>query len=380
MTRTVAAPLAALAAASLLTSLAAQNVGVTLSNAIDGYIEVPYAPQVVPQSGITVEAWVTYDDATIPMTWRYPTIVRQGLSVGGSEDYFLRVEAGSSAGRTIKWKVVTANGVGYDVNWPFAAGQLLTWTHIAATYDGATSALYINGALVGSTPCNGMPIRDVGNEVFRIGKGSDVGTPMEVWNGDIDEVRLWPFARTQAEIQQTMNLELGNVPGLVSTWNLNGNYVDTSGGMHATATGAVTPSATGPALTPTLLQPAYQFGASTPGCLGPIALSVGSIATPGNLAFAPVCTRAPSGSFGMLLVSLAALPAPIQIAGFDLWVSPVPAKLLLGSVNGLGTVRCGLPIPASVPPGFTLALQFGILDPCGPQGITASDAASVVLQ
>lgn len=376
-------PVAAFAtAATLLTATAAaQNVGVAFNNTVDGYIEVPYSQLVAPQSGITVEAWITYDDATLPTGYRYPTIARQGISVGGSEDWFLRINADNVGARVLRWKVITAASTQLSVNWTFAPGQLNTWTHVAATYDGATAALFVNGVQVGSAAGTGSPIRDINNEVLRIGKGSDVATPIEVWNGEIDEVRLWPFARTQAEIQSTMNLELAGVPGVVSTWNLNGNLLDTSGGgQHAISSGAVTFTANPLVLTPPVLQPAFPVGASTPGCLGDLRISLTSLATVGNAAFAPVCTRAPANAVAFLMTSFQALPAALQVAGVDLWLNPVPAVLSLGSVNALGTVRCALPIPATAPLGLGLSFQFAVFDPCGPQGITASDAMTVVLQ
>jgi hypothetical protein len=380
MSRLLAPSLSALAASALIASAAAQNLGVALSNQIDGYIEVPYSQLVVPQSGITFEAWITYDDATIPASWRYPTIVRQGVSVGGSEDYFLRVEAGNTAARVLRWKVVTALG-SPTVSWSFSAGQLSTWTHVAATYDGTTAALYINGVQVGTAAASGAAIRDLNNEVLRIGKGSDVATPIEVWNGQIDEVRLWPFARTQAEIQATMNMELGAIPGVVSTWNLNGNYLDTSGGgQHATSSGQVTFTPNTLNLTPPVVQAAFPFGASTPGCLGPIAISLTSLAQVGNAAFAPVCTRAPANAIAFLMTSFQPLPAPLQVAGVNVWLNPVPSVLSLASVNGLGAARCGLPLPVTAPLGLGLNFQFALLDACGPQGITASSAMTVVLQ
>jgi len=52
-----------LAATLLSATITAQNTGITLTATADGYVGVPYSAQVVPQSGITVEAWITYDDA-----------------------------------------------------------------------------------------------------------------------------------------------------------------------------------------------------------------------------------------------------------------------------------------------------------------------------
>lgn len=361
----------------LLGGLAAQNVGVALNANVDGYIEVPYSPQVVPRSGITVEAWLTYDDATLPTGWRYPTVVRQGVSVGGSEDYFLRVNADNIGARVLRWKVVTATN-SVIVNWTFAAGQLNAWTHVAATYDGATAALYVNGAQVASAAGNGAPIRDVGSEVLRIGKGSDIATPIEVWNGQIDEVRLWPFARTQAEIQASMNLELASVPGLVSTWNLNGTFGDSSSTLHATSSGQVTFTANTLALAPTLLP--IATGTSTAGCLGALALMPTGAAQVGNLGFGIACTQTPPSAIAVWGLSTGTLPGSFPLLGVDIWIDPTGLLLTTTAIaNGLGALRLGVPIPATAPLGFTFATQALVLDPCGSQGFTASNALTTFL-
>lgn len=358
----------------------AQNLGASFTNTVDGYIEVPYSARVVPQSGITIEAWITYDDATLPTGWRFPTLVRQGLSVGGSEDYFLRIEAGNSGARQLRWKVVTASGSSYTVNWSFAAGQLTTWTHVAATYSGTASTLFVNGVQVATVAANGSPIRDLNNEVFRIGKGSDVATPIEVWNGQIDEVRMWPFARTQAEIQQTMNSQLWSVPGLVSTWNLDGHTLDTSGGLHATSSGAVAFVANPLVLTALPAPSGYSSGSSTPGCLGDLRASFGSLPQPGNLAFAATCTRAPANASTFYAIAFGTAPVPMPVAGIQFLLDPATTIAGFTTASGLGVARVPVGLPAWIGSGFSLAFQFGFLDPCGPQGVTASDAMVVVTQ
>ncbi|MCA8973975.1 MAG: LamG domain-containing protein [Planctomycetes bacterium] len=367
-------------ALTLLPALAAQNLGIALSATVDGYVDVPYSSQVVPQSGITVEAWITYDDATLPTGWRYPTVLRQGHTTGGSEDYFLRVEAGNTGARTLRWKVVDQNNTNFAVNWPFATGQLLTWTHVACTYDGVTAAMYVNGTQVGSVAANGLPIRDLNSESLRIGKGSDVATPIEVWNGEIDEVRLWPFARTQAEIAQTMSYQLAGVPGLVSTWSLDGHLLDLSGNQHATSSGQVTFTPNTLNLTQLSAASGTAVGASTPGCLGPIEMSFGSLPQAGNLDFGPVCTRVPGNAITFLAMALNAAPVPLHIAGIDFWLDSSTSLAVLASANGLGAARFTVPMPAWLPNGTSLAFQYGIVDPCGPQGLTASNALVTLTQ
>jgi len=368
---------AAVAALVSLASVTAQNLGVAFDPNVDGYLEVPYSPQVVPQSGITVEAWITYDDAALPTGWRYPTIVRQGISVGGSENYFLRVNAGNTGLRQLRWKVVTTTG-SPTVDWTFAAGQLTTWTHVAATYNGANAVLYVNGMQVGSAVGNG-PIRDTGNEVLRIGKGSDVSTPIEVWNGELDEVRLWPFARTQAEIQSTLNQELSAVPGRVSTWNMSGTWLDTSGTLHATSGGQVTPTVNPLMLSAPALS-AIGVGASTAGCLGPLALAPGSLPMFGNTAFGVVCTPNPANSIGVFGVSFGVIPAPFPLLGVDIWLDPATVYIYTEFANSLGALRVGLPLTPIFSAGFAFAVQALVLDACGPADFTASDALILIVQ
>ncbi|MGA1525924.1 MAG: hypothetical protein ACO4CZ_18320, partial [Planctomycetota bacterium] len=51
-------------------TLTAQASSITFSNSnpLGGGVEVPHAVQLVPASGITIEAWVTYDETTLGTT------------------------------------------------------------------------------------------------------------------------------------------------------------------------------------------------------------------------------------------------------------------------------------------------------------------------
>ncbi|MBL8738537.1 MAG: LamG domain-containing protein [Planctomycetes bacterium] len=372
-------PLSTLVATLLVAGLAplgAQDMGAKFSNLVDAFIELPYSPALVPQTGITFEAWITYDETTIGTGWRYPTLMRQGNSGGGSENMFLRVNAHNTNTRQIAWKVVTASN-SVTCTWPFAAGQLLNWTHIAGTYDQTGAKLFVNGVQVASVPGNGQPIRDTNNQTLRIGKGDDIGTPMEVWNGEVDEVRLWPFARTQAEIQATMNQRLSGVAGGVATWNLDGHSIDTSGGMIGNQVGAVTFQANTLALASVPLP--FPIGLGTPGCLGDLRLAPTSAASLGNSAFAVVCTRAPANATVAWGITTGVLPSPIVLEGALVWLDLVDVILGIGGADALGVSRAPIPIPATAPLGFTFAIQAAPVDPCGPFGFTTSDATIVQL-
>jgi hypothetical protein len=212
----------------------AQNQALSVStnlNPASGYLDVPHSPLLAPPS-ITIEAWVKYDDATIPTGWVFPTIGRKNF-VQGVAEWFLRVDAGNNNTKRLRLWVNGTNGI-CNVNWNFTAGQLATWTHVAATYDGSFGRIYINGAQVAQTVGTG-PLVGLG-DIMRIGAGDTApGSANERWNGLLDEVRIWSVARTQQEIAAGMNQQILQAPGLSASYLMNGDGQDQSGnGLHAT--------------------------------------------------------------------------------------------------------------------------------------------------
>lgn len=79
-----------------------------------------------------------------------------------------------------------------------------TWTHLAATFDGATVRLYVNGAQVASRAQTTPLAATTGT--LQIGGDS---YPNEFFVGRIDEVRVYNRALTSAEIQADMNTAVG---------------------------------------------------------------------------------------------------------------------------------------------------------------------------
>ncbi len=367
-------PLAVLAILPLAAAIPAQNQGLVLANGTTGHLDVPHSPTLVPTGGITVEAWVAYNSA-LGAGWRFPTILRQDPSPGASS-YFLRVEAGNSLQNRLMWWVSTSNG-DFQLNWFFAPGALAGWTHLAATYDGATLRIFANGAEVAQGAGTG-PILDTGG-TFRIGGGDPTIAGGETWNGEIDEVRVWPFARSAAAIASTMNLRLATIPGEVTTWNLDGDGSDSSGANTATAVGAVVFAAN------TLVQQPVPFPGlialgSGSGCSSGGLAAATAVPAVGNAGFGVVGTRAPASGLGVAALSTAPLPAPITVLGIDVFVDPTAAVLLTTLANTLGTSDVAVPIPADVAlVGFGLFAQFAWLDATCASGFSASGALTAIV-
>jgi hypothetical protein len=75
-----------------------------------------------------------------------------------------------------------------------------TWTHLAATHDGATLRLYVNGVQAASQAVTGTIRTSSG--ALSIGGNAVWG---EYFRGRLDEVRVYNRALSAAEVQTDMN-------------------------------------------------------------------------------------------------------------------------------------------------------------------------------
>ena len=95
------------------------------------------------------------------------------------------------------------------------------WHHAAATYDGTTWRLYLDGQLDGQATV-GQPPASQGDQHASIGSAlTSTGVAAGFFDGVIDEVRIWNRALPVGEIDANLNLELTSGNGLVARWGLN---------------------------------------------------------------------------------------------------------------------------------------------------------------
>jgi Concanavalin A-like lectin/glucanases superfamily len=153
--------------------------------------------------------WVTVEDAgsldvTSAMTleaWVYPTgslaVARPvvGKERPSNAAWFLNAATAGSANPSVAVRAGNSNVV------VTAGGPLPvnTWTHLAATYDGASLRLYVNGALAAERATSG--VLATSSRPLRIGHNDVAGG---VFLGRIDEVRVYARALTAPEIQADM--------------------------------------------------------------------------------------------------------------------------------------------------------------------------------
>lgn len=135
------------------------------------------------------------------------------------------------------------------------------WHHVAATYDGTTWRLYVDGVLDVSKDANATPRAD-SIQHFGIATTFDsAGTAAGQFAGAMDEVRVWNYARTEDQIKETMYRTVASAEGLVGRWALDSSDTieDTAGDDDGTASGGptvVTGAVLDRGLPPTLSAPA----------------------------------------------------------------------------------------------------------------------------
>lgn len=92
-----------------------------------------------------------------------------------------------------------------------------TTYYIAATYDGSTMEIYVDGDSQGTKSIS-TTISNGGGDV-RVGSRPDGA---QFFDGDVSDFRIWSDTRTQTEIQNNMLTTLdGSESGLVGYWKIN---------------------------------------------------------------------------------------------------------------------------------------------------------------
>ena len=111
-----------------------------------------------------------------------------------------------------------------------------TWHHAAATYDGATWNLYLDGNLEATLAVN-QPVASASTQHAAIGSAlTSAGVAAGAFDGAFDEVRVWNRARTLTEIRSTANGQIDDAtPGLVARWSLDEATGTAVGGSAGTS-------------------------------------------------------------------------------------------------------------------------------------------------
>jgi hypothetical protein len=167
------------------------------------YVLVPFHSQLDVSGDLTIEAWVKPEESILSSG--YSSIVSKQLNGTG---YML---ATNMVGPEPGFKAEVHGNQVTSGSQPAVDG----WQHVAAVWSNSELKIYVNGQFdgvinTGNPIPNSLPLW-IGSSPF----GDNTN-----WRGSIDEVRLWSVARTQAEIQSSMDQYLcGDERGLRAYWS-----------------------------------------------------------------------------------------------------------------------------------------------------------------
>lgn len=222
-----------------------EGVGGHLQLSGAGFLEVADASSLEFTGDFTIEFW-----ANIASTSSYfPAVTKWNDAGVDRRGYFVTARdhplyAGHAR---FSW---SPTGVGfYDMIGPLVPFD--EWHHYAAVRSGFQSLLYVDGILQSALSTASGPVLDT-TEPLRVGAGLLYNQGMVYATGEMDEVRLWNLARTEAEIQASRFGSLAAPRlGLVGYWKFDGASIqepDLSGhGNAGVFVGSASRSSCGPA-------------------------------------------------------------------------------------------------------------------------------------
>ncbi len=170
----------------------------------------------------TFETWVKFESVSSGAAYHF---LNKGRGDDNSRSYRFYVH--DSGG----WKLIlllSGNGVTLELESVTWIPEPDIWHHLSVTREGNVVKFYVDGVQVGSNQTTNIGILYNSHRPLKLGAAEDsAGGPENPFDGQMDDVRVWNVARTQAEIVADMNRELtGNEPGLVGYWKFNGDLED----------------------------------------------------------------------------------------------------------------------------------------------------------
>lgn len=199
------------------------------------------APGLNASPAFTIEAWINGTSGqpldttgTNGISGSIPLFSKGGPEQESPIEVNMNYYLGLKAGKLVADFEDNVNGGNHPICGSTSIGS--GWHHVAATYDGTTWALYVDGAAetlsAACSTCSGCTatpgLAPVANSTqhFALGTslktdGTPSGTTPGYYGGLLDEVRVWSVARSQSEIQAARHLELTSGTGIIGRWGLN---------------------------------------------------------------------------------------------------------------------------------------------------------------
>jgi len=185
----------------------------------DDHVIINHTESLNITKAITIEAWI-YPTAVGSTNGDVAILSKDELLGGGGNFSY------ALAFRFRKGLRCSFNNFTVDLSTADNSINLHEWTHVACTYDGDSIIAYINGQSINSRAYS----EDVYSNSYPLYLGVWYQNNTEYsFIGTMDEIRLWNYARSENEIQSTMNIGLSDADsGLVGYWKFDEGIGDTT--------------------------------------------------------------------------------------------------------------------------------------------------------
>lgn len=184
---------------------------------VDDYVDCGTNPELNITGDITIELWIyltgplTIFDRLVEKDWATSYFFGGKYGLNGLA---FSMDANNNSANVVE---TATNILNQNV-----------WTHVAASWDGATMKIYINGEEVASKPW----VNTVDGSTNSTKLGKFYGPDNNFYKGYMDEVRIWSEARTAEQLQNDMYKTLDNPLGET---NLVAYYTFSEGSGQTTA-------------------------------------------------------------------------------------------------------------------------------------------------
>jgi len=159
-------------------------------NGVDSWVRILNSPLLSGLSQITLEAWIKEDSLTSDVKGIISKCSGAAHPTYGAE-YFLGLYGASLAFHVSNYNYIAHDTVVDGIN------QANRWYHVAATWSGSKYTLYIDGVACVSGTCTPQTTYSNALDV-QIGRHGTY--PWTYFQGIIDEVKIYNYARTADEI------------------------------------------------------------------------------------------------------------------------------------------------------------------------------------
>ncbi|MCY1723243.1 right-handed parallel beta-helix repeat-containing protein [Prolixibacteraceae bacterium Z1-6] len=144
--------------------------------------------------GVTISTWIKPTSSS----GDYQGLVMHGGPVDDSFALYIKHDSKTVAFKTTStsasWTAIDNVDIIWDGN----------WHHVAVTYNGAEKVIYIDNQEFANVSANGKIVSGIGYNLY-IGAGRDQASPIALYTGYIDEVRVYNYGLTSSEIEDIYN-------------------------------------------------------------------------------------------------------------------------------------------------------------------------------